>query len=362
MAKLRGGVFGCGMISEFHLRGWQRIPEVEIVALGNRTLGRAEARRDEFVPAARVYADLGTMLRQERLDFVDILSVPWLHREHCLRARDAGVHIICQKPLCDNLEDARGLVRAMAGTPKLFAVHENHRYRPWFQTVLAGHRDGVFGTPRFLRLAQYDGKEPPEAYKNEAALGVLLEYGTHLVDMLLALLGTPTRVYARLRHGNPRMRGEHLAFVVFEYPETTAVVEIAWKPGGLSHGGFILEGDRGAVLYEGTMTRGTTSRFRVTQGDTGVIDETRSPYDDYVESFYRFERECVDCMLTGKPVTQSGPRNFRTLAATFAAYRSAETNQIIDIAPFLTTGLEREAASGHGHPANPEGLSEEERV
>ena len=46
MAKLRGGVFGCGMISEFHLRGWQRIPEVEIVALGNRTIGRAEARRE----------------------------------------------------------------------------------------------------------------------------------------------------------------------------------------------------------------------------------------------------------------------------------------------------------------------------
>lgn len=52
MAQLRGGLFGCGMISEFHLRGWQRIPEVEIVALGNRTISRAEARRDQYVPGA----------------------------------------------------------------------------------------------------------------------------------------------------------------------------------------------------------------------------------------------------------------------------------------------------------------------
>ena len=345
--KLRGGVFGCGMISEFHLRGWQRIPEVEIVALGNRTLSRAEARRDEFVPAARVYADLDTMLREERLDFVDILSVPWLHREHCVQAKAAGVHVICQKPLCDSLEDARALLQEMKGYPKLFAVHENHPYRPWFQTVLACHRDGKFGTPRFLRLAQYDGKEPPEAYKNEAKLGVLLEYGTHLIDMLLTLLGTPTRVYARLSHGNPRMRGEHLAFVVFEYPETTAVVDIAWKPGGLPHGGFILEGDTGAVLYEGTMTRGTASRFRVTQGDAGVIDEMRSPYDDYVESFYRLERECTDCMLTGKPATQSGARNFQTLAVTFAAYRSAETGRIIEIDRFLET--ESKGRGSHRH-------------
>ncbi|RPI02781.1 MAG: gfo/Idh/MocA family oxidoreductase, partial [Zetaproteobacteria bacterium] len=78
MAVLRGGVFGCGMISEFHLRGWQRIPEVEIVALGNRTISRAEARRDQYAPEARLYGDLGAMLRAERLDFVDILSVPWL--------------------------------------------------------------------------------------------------------------------------------------------------------------------------------------------------------------------------------------------------------------------------------------------
>jgi len=120
VAQLRGGLFGCGMISEFHLRGWQRIPEVEVVALGNRTISRAEARRDQYVPGARVYADLAVMLREERLDFVDILSLPWLHRAHCLQAREAGVHVICQKPLCSSLEEARLLVREMAESPRLF--------------------------------------------------------------------------------------------------------------------------------------------------------------------------------------------------------------------------------------------------
>jgi len=338
MIRLRGGVFGCGMISEFHLRGWQRIPEVEIVAFGNRTVSRAEARRDQYAPDARVYDDLGTMLRTERLDFVDILSVPWLHREHCLLAKQAGIHVICQKPLCNSLEDARALVAAMAGYPKLFAVHENHPYRPWFQRVLALHREGFFGAPRLLHLQQYDAKEPPEAYKNEATLGVLIEYGSHLVDMTLALLGTPVRAYARLHRLNSRTKGETSALVVYEYPESTAVIDIGWKPGGLAHGGFVLEGDKGAVLYEGTMARGASSRFRVTQGDAMVADEYRSPYDDYVESFYRLEKEFVDGMLSGKPVTQSGLRNFQTLAVTFAAYRAAETGHPVEVAPFLTTG------------------------
>ena len=338
MATLRGGVFGCGMISEFHLRGWQRIPEVEIVALGNRTIARAETRRREFCPGAHVYDNLPAMLKEERLDFVDILSVPWLHQEHCLLAKQAGVHVICQKPLCDSLEDARALVAELEGYPKLFAVHENHPYRPWFQQVVALHREGFFGTPRFLRLEQYDAKEPPEAYKNEAALGVLIEYGTHLVDMVLTLLGVPVRTYARLHRLNPRTKGETLALAAYEYPETTAVISIGWKPGGLGHGGFVLEGDRGAVLYEGTMARGAVARFRVTQGDAVVTDETRSPYDDYVESFYRLEREFADCMLAGRPAPQSGVRNFRTLAATFAAYEAAARGTTLSLDAFLEGG------------------------
>jgi len=59
------------------------------------------------------------------------------------------------------------------------------------------------------------------------------------------------------------------------------------------------------------MARGASSRFRVTQGDAVVTDEYRSPYDDYVESFYRLEREFVDGMLSGKPVTQSACGTFR---------------------------------------------------
>ena len=51
MAKLRGAVIGCGMIAEYHLRGWQRIPEVEIVALCDPDRSRAEDRRREFAPA-----------------------------------------------------------------------------------------------------------------------------------------------------------------------------------------------------------------------------------------------------------------------------------------------------------------------
>lgn len=331
MKKLRGALMGCGMISEFHLLGWRRMPEVEIVALGNRTVEKAEAPRRQFYPDARVYDSIETMLERERLDFIDILTPPALHSEHCLAARRAGVHIICQKPLCDSLDDARQLVATMADYPKLFTVHENHRYRPWFRRIIQSFREGFFGAPHFLRLEHHNPTEPAESYKLETDQGILLEYGTHLVDMMRALLGEPRRVYATTHNLNPKVKGESLAHVVYEYPQTTAVVDIAWKSSGLLQGGVLLEGEEGEAYYEGTMTRGERARFRLLRHGETTVDEIRSPYEDYVESFYLFERECVDAMLTGGQATQTGAENLKTLEVTFAAYEAARANRVVEI-------------------------------
>ena len=322
--KLRGAVVGCGNIAEFHLRGWQRIPEVEIVALADPVRANGEDRRARFAPQARVYERLDTLLSAEKLDFVEILTPPWMHREHCLRAKEAGVHVICQKPLCDTLADARALVAAFDGYPKHFCVHENHPFRPWFQHVAKLHREGFFGTFRQVRLEHHEPMEPQEKNNLEAERGVLLQYGVHLVDMLRKLLGTPEWVSARLDRVNPRVRGESLAHVLFEYPQATAVVNVAWKNGGVRHGSTYFLGDQGEALFDGGMTRGESTRLRVAQGSAILLDETRSSLDDYVDSFYLYPRAFVDALLNGSPPPQPATENLQTVEMTFAAYAAAE--------------------------------------
>jgi len=329
--KLRGAILGCGMISEFHLRGWNRIPEVEIVALCNRTLSRAEQRRAEYVPAARVYQDLDTMLAHEQLDFIDVLTTPKLHARHCLAAKRANLHVICQKPLCDTLEEASSLVAAIGGSPRIFAVHENHRYRPWFQRVRGGFMQGTFGKASLLRVEHLIATEPREAYKNEAETGVWLEYGSHLVDMMRSLLGEPNRVHARMHRLNPLVAGESLAHVVYEFPDATAVIEAGWKHAALTQGCVLLAGSAGEAWYEGSLTRGQEARLRITEGERVVSDQCFSAYDEYMESFYLFERECADAMLGRGGITQTGTENLRTLACVFAAYEAARRGAIIEI-------------------------------
>jgi predicted dehydrogenase len=331
MPELRGALYGCGMISEFHLRGWNRIPEVEIVALCNRTLSRAEERRAQYVPGARVYQDLESMLAREQLDFIDILTTPELHATHCLTARRAGLHVICQKPLCPTVEQARDLVAAMQQSPRIFAVHENHRYRPWFQRVRQQFLDRRFGNLSLLRIEHLIPTEPREAYKNEAQTGVWLEYGSHLVDMMRSLLGEPDRVHARMHHLNPSVAGESVAHVVYEYPDATAVVEAGWKHSALTQGCVLLAGSEGEAWYEGSLTRGREARLRISQGERLISDESICAFDEYVESFYLFERECADAMLGRGSITQTGAENLRSLTCTMVAYHAARTGAIVEI-------------------------------
>lgn len=323
MNRLRGAILGCGMIAEFHLRAWLRIPEIEIVALCDPDQSRASQRQNEFVPATRLYSDFDSLLKHETLDFVDILTPPWLHREHCLRAAQANIHIICQKPLCGELREAEQLVTELASYKKLFAVHENHPYRPWFREILRRHSEGFFGTIRHLSLVQHDAREPPERFKAEAERGIMLEYGVHLVDMVRALLGEPRRVTASFGRVNDRVRGESLASVLYECENAPASINISWKANGPEQGSATVIGERGMAIYDGRMTRGQTSRFRLYQHGELVLDESRCPTDDFRESFFLLQRELTDAMLNGTSTPQCATNNLKTLAATFAAYDSA---------------------------------------
>ncbi|MPZ21071.1 MAG: hypothetical protein GEV06_24700 [Luteitalea sp.] len=330
---LRGAVVGCGAISAFHLAGWRRIPEVEIVALADPDLDRAAARRREFAPTATLHPTLEDAAATGHLDFVDILTPPAMHRAHCLAAARAGLHIICQKPLCDRLEEATALVDDLQTFPKLFAVHENHPHRPWFLEILRAHREGFFGTLRYVRLEQHDPREPPEPFKAEAPRGLLLEYGVHLAAMLRALLGDPDAVGARLHRVNRRVRAESLAHVVWEYAETSAIIDISWKAGGVQQGSALVIGDAGEAWFEGRMTRGDTARFRMVKGETVVKDERRCPTADYAEAFYLLQRAFADSMLSGSPAPQAARDNLRTLALTFAGYDAARTGLSVAVQP-----------------------------
>ncbi len=132
--KLRGVGIGAGYFAPFQYEAWTRIPEVEIVAIYNRTEERARALMAQYgIP--RFYGDWKEMLDRERPDFVDIITPPETHEEMCGFAAARGIHIICQKPLAPTYEASKRIVVDSAAANVRFMVHENFRWQPWYRAI-----------------------------------------------------------------------------------------------------------------------------------------------------------------------------------------------------------------------------------
>jgi predicted dehydrogenase len=329
MPLLQGAIVGCGMVSEFHLQAWNQLPEVEIVALADVDLGRASARRDALAPAARVYRSLDDLLAREKLDFVDVLTPPILHVEHCRSALQAGLHVICQKPLADSVASAKEIAAEFDRCGKLLMVHENHRYRPWFQSVLGRCRTGDLG--KLVRVHLVDHHPvPTESYKLQSQLGVWFEYGVHLVDMLQALLGPPQRVSAQFSNRISHIAGESAAVVQLGYGRTSAIIDLAWVRPNECRGRMLIEGESGSIEYLGPLTRGDQGKLITDRASGQRSSEHIDPTAAYRESFVAVQRQFAECLRTGVRSTTTTD-HLQALSIVMAAYQAGKRTGWCDV-------------------------------
>ena len=121
---MKGVAIGCGAISEFHFKGWRRVPGVEIVAVCDLREEMARRQADEFgIP--RVYDSYVKMFEAEKPDFVDVITRPEAHREIVVESIRRQIPIICQKPFAPNMSEAKEMVHAAARAKVPLMIHGN---------------------------------------------------------------------------------------------------------------------------------------------------------------------------------------------------------------------------------------------
>ena len=122
MSELRVGVVGMG-IGQSHLLSWREVDGAEAVAFAEiDDTKRAKGEADWGIPGVTDLAELLDPDSPHRVDVVDLCTPPWLHEEQIVRCLDAGVHVICEKPLvdsvaaCDRVAEATARAAATSGS------------------------------------------------------------------------------------------------------------------------------------------------------------------------------------------------------------------------------------------------------
>jgi predicted dehydrogenase len=340
MAHLKFAVFGTGFWSRFQIPAWFEVGGVELVALYNRTVSKAEAIAQRFnVP--RVYGDPEELLKNEPLDFIDIITEVPAHAPLVYLAAQHKVPVICQKPMAPDYETARKMVEVCrdAGVPLL--IHENFRWQTPMRALKHALNEGQIGTPFRARIDMISGFP---VFKNQPFLAelehfIITDLGSHTLDVARFLFGEPENLYCQTKRVHPNIKGEDVATIVMQMGgRTTVVVEMAYAENYLEREHFpetfvFIEGDQGSLeLAPGYSLRLTTREGTFSRR----VPPPRYPwadpaYDAVHASIVPCNANLLSALRGESPAETTGEDNFKTVRLVFAAYESAQRDAVINI-------------------------------
>jgi D-apiose dehydrogenase len=336
--RLRGVGIGAGYFAPFQYEAWTRIPEVEMVALYNRTEARGRALMAEYgIP--RFYADWREMLERERPDFADIITPPDTHEEMCAFAAARGIHIICQKPLAPTEDAGRRIVEDSIAAGVRFMVHENFRWQPWYRAIKQVQARGAIGEFTHVSFVMRMG----DGWGDEAYLArqpffrdyprlLIYETGVHFIDTFRFLLGEVASVTAAIRRLNPVIRGEDAGQLLLTFQNGATAIwdanrynESEAESARFTFGELRIDGTGGHL----TMDADSTIRLKPLGQPAFELEYSRERKNFAGDCVYFLQRHFVDCMLSGAAFESSGTDYLKNVRIVEAAYESARTGTTV---------------------------------
>jgi predicted dehydrogenase len=211
---IRIGVVGCGVVATAYYLPWlMDAPGVEITAVCDRSQVRTDACQRLF-GARSAYSDYHEMLRRADIEAVMILTGPGTHAAFTLAALAAGKHVLLQKPMALDLNDAAAIRDAVRRTrlKVLIEPSDHSPLDPLYQRLRALVRRGVLGGPYWFSLMlkgpEHDhpslGGNPygESAFYSRDSGGILFDF-PYGPNQIVSVLGSCRSVSALVRTSQP---------------------------------------------------------------------------------------------------------------------------------------------------------------
>ena len=319
-------LIGCGGISEYHLRAYVAMG-LNVVALCDRNIARAERRRAEFYPAARVYTDFREVFAQDDIEVADIALHPAERMaviESALRARK---HVLSQKPFALDLIAGGRLADLADAQGAKLAVNQNGRWAPHFSYLAAAVDAGIIGDVTSIDCTlQWDHTwTAGTSFENVHHL-VLFDFGIHWFDLITRLLDgrRARRVWASVaRTDAQKMKPPMLAQVAIDYDGAQA---------RLNFNGHVQIGQEDRTVICGSL--GTLRSFGPSLSEQRVSVHTAAGQATptlegtwFLNGFQGAMGELLCAIEEKRAPSHSARGNLASLALCFAAMASADSGR-----------------------------------
>lgn len=356
--KLRVALIGCGRISFKHIEGFvTNADRMELVATCDPRIERAQSSAEAYtkeVPGARPqpYTDYRQMLAEVKPDFVTIATESGYHRDIAVNAFNAGVHVICEKPMALSTEDADAMISAGRMNGKKLAVCFQNR----FNTPIVKTRKAL-EAQRFGKMMHGMVQirwNRNEAYYAEAPWrgtwdldgGTLMNQCTHGIDLLQWLMGEDAvRVHAVTRRYLRPIEAEDFGAAIVEFKSgSVGMIEGSADiyPKNLNET-LSLFGSSGSVVIGGlAVNKIETWRFADAE-QVGDPEETvLNPTEKDPPTVYGFGHNALfadfaDAIKEGREPVVNGESGRKALEIILAIYQSMKEGRPIDLPTSFST-------------------------
>jgi predicted dehydrogenase len=341
------GLIGSQFIAELHAEAFKRVAGAQMVAVASPTREHAKTFAEKH-QIAKWFTDYRELLQLKEVQIVSLCLPNDLHCQATEDAARAGKHVICEKPLCLNLQEADRMITACsrAGVKLMYA--EELCFTPKYVRAKQLVDEGALGKVYLVKQSEkHFGPHSGWFWDAQrSGGGVLLDMGCHGVEFARWILGRPkaTSVYAQCGTyvHKDKTKGEDNAILIIEFEnDAVALIEESWaRVGGMDDRAEIY-GSRG-VTYADLLHGSSLETFSevgygyavekapTTQGWTFTMYEELWNY-----GFPQEMEHFVDCVRDDRKPAVTGEDGKAVLEVLLAAYASAGTGKKISI-PFTT--------------------------
>ncbi len=226
MQRLRVGVIGLGAFGESHLRAWQGVPSVEVVAVASRTPARAQAIAAAYA-VPRWYGSHEELIADPEVDAISVTTAEHEHRVPVIAALEAGRHVLVEKPIATTLADAAAMVEAARRSAGILMPGHVLRFAPAYAQMQEAAARGELG--RIVSMAARRNR-PANLIASHGRVHPALITAIHDIDIMLWIAGAPVRSVRAIDRIGGRDDGAHGLWGLLEFEGgMVGTIETVWN-------------------------------------------------------------------------------------------------------------------------------------
>lgn len=312
---LKVALVGVGGISGAHIPAWEERRDAELVALCDIRAEQMEKYKNKHC-----YTDFDEMLKNERIDILDICLPTYLHAEFAIKAMNIGINVICEKPVSLNAADVARVYSTAKSNNVKFMVAQVLRFWPEYSIIKEIYNTGKYGRLLSGHMGRL-GVRPKwswDGWMMDEDRSGLVPFDLHIhdLDFIVYAFGKPKEFK------DYRARSENQDYInsIYEYDEFFITTEAAWYDAPYPFAAnFRFQFEKALAVFENhemTIYEKDGKIFKpVSQSgeDTGDIGLPKS--NAYANEINYF----ADCVLSGAEPDRVKPAELETVISILKA-------------------------------------------